>query len=180
VNIPGSQEAELLEQVDRGQHRGSSSRTVAELIERWLSWRQQIRPISPVTVANYRGAIEAMRPHVLVQRVDVEASTCWILARPRFGRSQVLVLTRQNPLDATDEGACRESSRIFFNSGDRSGTTVELDQSGNSAPCTTLPQGLSAISPTSLDDLGRLELLAASTQQQVQAWMLALRGPRLG
>jgi hypothetical protein len=27
-------EAELLEQVDRGQHRGSSSRTVAELIER--------------------------------------------------------------------------------------------------------------------------------------------------
>jgi integrase len=51
-------EAELLEQVDRGQHRGSSSRTVAELIERWLSWRQQVRPISPVTVANYRGAID--------------------------------------------------------------------------------------------------------------------------
>ncbi|HEV2825542.1 MAG TPA: hypothetical protein VG035_10115, partial [Actinomycetota bacterium] len=51
-------EAELLEQVDRGQHRGSSSRTVAELIERWLGWRQQVRPISPVTVANYRGAID--------------------------------------------------------------------------------------------------------------------------
>jgi len=51
-------EAELLEQVDRGQHRGSSSRTVAELIERWLNWRQQVRPISPVTVANYRGAID--------------------------------------------------------------------------------------------------------------------------
>jgi hypothetical protein len=46
-------EAELLEQVDRGQHRGSPSRTVAELIERWFSWRQQVRPISPVTLANY-------------------------------------------------------------------------------------------------------------------------------
>jgi hypothetical protein len=100
--------------VDRGQHRESSSRSVAELIERWLSWRQQVRPISPVTVANYRGAIDAMRPHVLVQRVDVEASTCWTLARPRFGRSQVLVQTRQNPSDATDEGACHESSRIFL------------------------------------------------------------------
>jgi hypothetical protein len=44
--------------VDRGQHRGSSSRTVAELIERWFSWRQQVRPISPVTLANYRGAID--------------------------------------------------------------------------------------------------------------------------
>jgi len=51
-------EAELLEQIDRGQHRGSSSRTVAELIQRWLGWRQQVRPISPVTVANYRGAID--------------------------------------------------------------------------------------------------------------------------
>jgi hypothetical protein len=40
-------EAELLEQVDRGQHRGSSSRTVAELIERWLGWRQlsSVRPV---------------------------------------------------------------------------------------------------------------------------------------
>jgi integrase len=51
-------EAELLEQVDRGHHRGSSSRTVAELIERWFRWRQQVRPISPVTLANYRGAID--------------------------------------------------------------------------------------------------------------------------
>jgi hypothetical protein len=31
---------------------------VAELIERWFSWRQQVRPISPVTLANYRGAID--------------------------------------------------------------------------------------------------------------------------
>jgi hypothetical protein len=51
-------EAQLLEQLDRGEQRGSRTRTVAELVERWLEWRQQVRPISPVTVANYRGAID--------------------------------------------------------------------------------------------------------------------------
>src|SRR5919204_7060597 len=51
-------EAELLEEVDRGQHRGDRSRTVGELVERWLEWRQRVRPISPVSVANYRGAID--------------------------------------------------------------------------------------------------------------------------
>jgi integrase len=51
-------EAELLEQVDRGEQRGSPTRTVGELVERWFTWRQQVRPISPVTVANYRGAID--------------------------------------------------------------------------------------------------------------------------
>ena len=51
-------EAQLLEQVDRGERRGERTRTVAELVERWLEWRQQVRPISPVTVASYRGAID--------------------------------------------------------------------------------------------------------------------------
>jgi len=51
-------EAELLEQVDRGEQRGSRTRTVGELVERWFTWRQQVKPISPVTVANYRGAID--------------------------------------------------------------------------------------------------------------------------
>ncbi len=51
-------EAELLEQVDRGEHRGSRTRTVGELVERWFTWRQQVRPISPITVRNYRGAID--------------------------------------------------------------------------------------------------------------------------
>ena len=51
-------EAELLEQVDRGERRDGRSRTVGEPVERWLEWRQQVRPISPVTVANYRGAID--------------------------------------------------------------------------------------------------------------------------
>ena len=70
-------EAELLEQMDRGQHRGSSSRTVAELIERWLGWRQQVRPILPVTVANYRGAIDRyILPNLGRAKVQqVDAST---------------------------------------------------------------------------------------------------------
>jgi integrase len=51
-------EAQLLEQLDRGEQRGGRTRAVGELVERWLEWRQQVRPISPVTVANYRGAID--------------------------------------------------------------------------------------------------------------------------
>jgi hypothetical protein len=51
-------EAELLEQVDRGERRDGRPRAIGELVERWLEWRQQVRPISPVTVANYRGAID--------------------------------------------------------------------------------------------------------------------------
>jgi integrase len=31
---------------------------VAELIERWLEWRVSVRPISPTTVAAYRGYID--------------------------------------------------------------------------------------------------------------------------
>jgi hypothetical protein len=71
-------EAQLLEQVDRGEQRGSRTRTVAELVERWLEWRQQVRPISPVTVANYRGAIDRyILPNLgLLRRV---------LASVRFG-----------------------------------------------------------------------------------------------
>jgi len=50
-------EAELLAQVAAGQHRGSRTKTVAELIERWLEWRLSVRPISPTTVAASRGFI---------------------------------------------------------------------------------------------------------------------------
>jgi hypothetical protein len=31
-------EAQLLEQIDRGEQRGSRTRTVGELVERWLEW----------------------------------------------------------------------------------------------------------------------------------------------
>jgi integrase len=70
-------EAQLLEQVDRGEHRGSRTRTVGELVERWLEWRQQVRPISPVTVANYRGAIDRyITPNLGRAKVgEVDAAT---------------------------------------------------------------------------------------------------------
>jgi len=51
-------EARLITEVGTGQHRATSNRTVAELLERWLGWRQSIRPISPTTIATYRGYIE--------------------------------------------------------------------------------------------------------------------------
>jgi integrase len=56
-------EARLITEVGAGQHRGSSNRTVAELLDRWLEWRQSVRPISPTTVATYRGYIDrSIRP----------------------------------------------------------------------------------------------------------------------
>jgi integrase len=51
-------EARLLEEVGIGQHRGSRSRTMAELLERWLEWRATVRPIAPTTVASYRAALD--------------------------------------------------------------------------------------------------------------------------
>ena len=47
-----------MEQVDWGERRDGRSRTIGELVERWLEWRQQVRPISPVTVANYRAVLQ--------------------------------------------------------------------------------------------------------------------------
>jgi integrase len=51
-------EARLLEEVGAGQHRGSRSRTMAELLERWLQWRATVKPIAPTTVASYRAALD--------------------------------------------------------------------------------------------------------------------------
>jgi integrase len=51
-------EAELLAQVDAGRHRGGGSKSVGELMERWLEWRQSVKPISPTTLAGYRGYID--------------------------------------------------------------------------------------------------------------------------
>jgi hypothetical protein len=47
-------EARLLAEVGTGQHKGSRSRTMAELLERWLEWRPTVRPIAPTTVSSYR------------------------------------------------------------------------------------------------------------------------------
>jgi hypothetical protein len=51
-------EAELLLRVAAGQYRGSTLKTVADLIEQWLKGRKSVRPISPTTIAAYRGDID--------------------------------------------------------------------------------------------------------------------------
>jgi integrase len=62
--VTGRREAERLEgrlraEVAEGRHRGSAARTVAELLDGWLAWRQTNgKPISPHTVNDYRGLIE--------------------------------------------------------------------------------------------------------------------------
>jgi integrase len=113
-------EAQLLEQLDRGEHRGSRTRTVGELVERWLEWRQQVRPISPVTVANYRGAIDRyILPALGRAKVgEVEASTldtlyarvrahggkcrhCW--TRIRRGEPPLRAGARYRPRPGADE-----------------------------------------------------------------------------
>jgi len=68
-------EARLITEVGAGQHRsGTSTRTVAELLDRWLEWRQSVRPISPTTVNGYRGYIDrSILPslgHLQVGRLD--------------------------------------------------------------------------------------------------------------
>jgi integrase len=51
-------EARLLEEIGAGRHKGSWSRTMAELLDRWLQWRPTVRPIAPTTVSSYRAAID--------------------------------------------------------------------------------------------------------------------------
>src|SRR5215213_9366304 len=51
-------EAQLLEEIGAGRHKGSRSRTMAELLERWLEWRPTVRPIAPTTVSSYHAAMD--------------------------------------------------------------------------------------------------------------------------
>jgi hypothetical protein len=51
-------EAQLLAEIGTGQHKGARSRTMADLLERWLEWRPTVRPIAPTTVSSYRAAMD--------------------------------------------------------------------------------------------------------------------------
>jgi hypothetical protein len=51
-------EGELLAAVAAGRHQDTHGVKVAELVDRWLEWRQAIKPMSPGTAANYRRYIE--------------------------------------------------------------------------------------------------------------------------
>jgi hypothetical protein len=51
-------EAQLLAGVAAGRHQEAQGVKVAELVDRWLEWRQAVKPMSPGTAANYRRCIE--------------------------------------------------------------------------------------------------------------------------
>ena len=51
-------EAQLLAEVAAGRHQDAHDVKVAELVDRWLEWRQAVKPMSPGTAANYRRCID--------------------------------------------------------------------------------------------------------------------------
>jgi integrase len=51
-------EARLLAEVATGRHQQAHGVKVAELVDRWLEWRQSVKPMSPGTAANYRRCID--------------------------------------------------------------------------------------------------------------------------
>jgi integrase len=67
-------EARLLAEVAAGRHQEAHGVKLAELVDRWLEWRQAVKPMSPGTAANYRRCIDLkIKPalgDVAVSRVD--------------------------------------------------------------------------------------------------------------
>lgn len=51
-------EARLVTEVADGRHKGTDTKTVAGLLDRWLPWHAQVNELSPGTVAGYRRHIE--------------------------------------------------------------------------------------------------------------------------
>jgi integrase len=82
-------ETRLAAKVAEGQHRGTA-RTVAELVERWLDWRQGVKEISPTTLHGYRQQIDDRIVPALgripVQRVDAEMLDRFYAELRRRGR----------------------------------------------------------------------------------------------
>jgi hypothetical protein len=62
--VKGKREAERLEaklraEVADGRHRGTSARTVGELLDVYLAWRETSgKPLSPATLNDYRTIVE--------------------------------------------------------------------------------------------------------------------------
>jgi integrase len=69
-------EAQLKAKVAEGRHRATAARTVADLLERWLEWRQGVKEISPTTLEDYRLQINRRIVPALgnlpVRRLDAE------------------------------------------------------------------------------------------------------------
>ena len=54
-------EAQLPEQVDRGERRDGRSRTIGELVERWLEWRQH-KSVNNTVASNRSGSATGRAP----------------------------------------------------------------------------------------------------------------------
>ena len=109
-------EAELLAEVGAGRHKGSRSRTVGELLERWYEWRQTVKPISPTTVMSYRATRTATScPHSGSSRSVSLTSRRWTpstRACGRVGASTVgRCITTGIATPATKNGAGRPKLR---------------------------------------------------------------------
>jgi hypothetical protein len=67
---------QLKAKVAEGRHRATAARTVADLLERWLEWRQGVKEISPTTLEDYRLQINRRIVPALgnlpVRRLDAE------------------------------------------------------------------------------------------------------------
>jgi integrase len=67
-------EAKLLAEVAAGRYQEAHGVKLAELVDRWLEWRQAVKPMSPGTAANYRRCIDLkIKPalgDVAVSRLD--------------------------------------------------------------------------------------------------------------
>jgi hypothetical protein len=66
----------LKAKVAEGRHRATAARTVADLLERWLEWRQGVKDLSPTTLEDYRLQINRRIVPALgklpVRRLDAE------------------------------------------------------------------------------------------------------------
>jgi integrase len=81
-------EAQLLAEVAAGRHQEAQGVKVAELVDRWLEWRQAVKPMSPGTAANYRRCIDLkIKPALRAGRAfarDQRKPACGFAPIPHF------------------------------------------------------------------------------------------------
>ena len=85
-------EARLLAEVAAGRHQDAQGVKVAELVDRWLEWRQAVKPMSPGTAANYRRCIDLKIKPTLgalaVSRLDTTLDRFYTELRLRGSKCQ--------------------------------------------------------------------------------------------
>jgi hypothetical protein len=102
-------EAKLVTQVADGRRKTTTAKTVGELVERWLEWRQGVRPISPSTEVSYRHWIKRVIVpafgKVPLRRLDVSTLDSFYAELSRRGRKDGKPLSPS--ASATSMRSCR-------------------------------------------------------------------------